>query len=132
MTKHPTAHSTAPASARKLLALLPALMAQAALTLFCHNAMAADVDADVDAEPWPAATTVAAQLVAQIQRETVARTIGTQRAPLRQGMHIVLRLAVVDVVSHPDSGDLELSPRSQLLNRSIARKPLAVGVTWRF
>jgi hypothetical protein len=116
--------------ARFALSLLRACAAQATLTLACQGALAAGIGAEV--EPPAAGPTPAAQLVAQSLRETVAPQVGEVRAQPRLGMHVVVRLAVVDVVSHPDSGDVDLSPRSRLLSRHIARKPLAVGVTWRF
>ena len=119
---------TARSTARTVFALLRALLAETAMTLLCQCAVAGDMGA----ETAPAVPTPAAQLIALNLRESVARHAGAQRAQPRLGMHVVVRLAVVDVVSHPDSGDVDLTLRSRLLNRSIARKPLAVGVAWRF
>ncbi|MBL8348422.1 MAG: hypothetical protein JNN03_23550 [Rubrivivax sp.] len=113
-----------------ILALLRMLAAVATLALTGRGALAADSEAGI--EPALSVPSPAAQLVAQSLRETVLRQASAARAQQRLGMHLVVRLAVVDVVSHPDSGEVDLAARSRLLGRPIARKPLAVGVTWRF
>ncbi len=118
------------AHAARISLAVRAVAAQAMLTLACQGALGAGIEADL--EPPAPMPTPAAQLVAQSLRETWTPLAAEVRAQPRLGMHVVVRLAVVDVVSHPDSGDVDLSPRSRLLNRTIARKPLAVGVTWRF
>lgn len=115
---------------RPALSSLGAVVLQAVLTLAWQGAMAAGSEAD--RQPAPPAPTSAARLVAEQQREAATQRAGEAAAEPRQGMHFVVRVAVVDVVSHPGSGDVDFSPRSRLLNRTIARKPLAVGVTWRF
>ncbi len=113
-----------------ILALLRLLAAVAIWVLTGHGALAADSEAGT--EPALSVPTPRAQLVARSLRETVLRQASAARAQPRLGMHVVVRLAVVDVVSHPDSGEVDLAARSRLLGRPIARKPLAVGVTWRF
>lgn len=115
---------------RPALFSLRAVVLQAVLALAWQGALAAGGEAD--RQPAPPAATSAARLVAEQLREAAARRAGEGAAEPRQGMHVVVRVAVVDVVSHPGSGDVGFSPRSRLLNRTIARKPLAVGVTWRF
>ncbi len=55
-----------------------------------------------------------------------------EKAPGRMGMHAVLRVAFVEVVSHPESGSLNVTLRSRLLGRPVAHAPLAFGVAWRF
>jgi hypothetical protein len=59
---------------------------------------------------------------------------GPARIPAEQrvGMHMVVRLAMVDLVSHPNSGDVNLTIRSKLLKGPIAKAPVAVAITWRF
>jgi hypothetical protein len=126
MNTCPTARRTA----RPALFSLRAAVVHALLALACQGVLA--LGAEADREPAQTAATPAARLVAHHQRETATRQAGEVVTGPRQGMHVVVRVAVVDVVSHPDSGDVDLSPRSRLLSRSIARKPLAVGVTWRF
>jgi hypothetical protein len=117
-------------STHGILAPLRMLAAVATLVLTGHGALAADREAGT--ESALSLPTPAAQLVAQSLRETVLRQASAARVQPRLGMHVVVRLAVVDVVSHPDSGVVDLAARSRLLGRPIARKPLAVGVTWRF
>ena len=143
MNKHTTPHtifslfSLLPSGAT--LATLARLMAQAALmalALACHGARAntASAEAKADGEPPASALpTPAARVVARSLHEAATRSaVASAPAVPRLGMHLVVRLAVLDLVAHPDSGDFDLTPRSRLLNRSIARAPLALGVTWRF
>jgi len=119
-----------PRTARAASARLSTWALLAGLAL-CGQGALAERGAAVT-EPGSSETTPAARLVAHHQREPAARQASETRAQPRLGMHVVVRLAVVDVVSHPDSGELDLAVRSRLLGRPIARKPLAVGVTWRF
>ena len=79
--------------------------------------------------PTAAVAHTAAQrdLEAPSRRQSLA-----ERSPGHLGMHVVLRVALVDVVSHPDSGSVHVSLRSRLLGRPIARAPLALGLAWRF
>ena len=79
------------------------------------------------AAPGSAATAVARTLETPPPRQRLA-----ERTPGRLGLHVVMRVALVDVVSHPDSGSLNVALRSRLLGRSIAHAPLALGLAWRF
>lgn len=140
MNKHTTPHtifslfSLLPSGAT--LATLVAQAALVALALACHGARANTAGAEAKAEGMPQASalpTPAAQVVARSLHEGATRSaVAPALAAPRPGMHLVVRLAVLDLVAHPDSGDFDLTPRSRLLNRSIARAPLALGVTWRF
>jgi hypothetical protein len=108
-----------------------------ALACSCQCALAIDVAADPHgtevgmhpAEPQaPAAWALAQRFRAPGKADGPARIPAEQRV----GMHMVVRLAMVDLVSHPNSGDVNLTIRSKLLKGPIAKAPVAVAITWRF
>ena len=97
-------------------------------------ALAAEAGADSDSSapalalPAPAAL----DLVQSFRAPAAGSAAAKAAAQPRIGMHLVVRLAVVTLEAHPDSGDVRLALRSKLLKGSIAKTPFAVAVAWRF
>lgn len=111
------------------VALLLQTIVAAALALPCPRALATDIDSATPAVSVPTATEQALALRFRGPVGAVAK----KGAPSRLGMHVVVRLTVLDLVAHPDSGDVKLGLRSRLLKGSaIGKAPLAVAVHWRF
>ena len=50
----------------------------------------------------------------------------------RPGMRVVLRVPRVDLIAHPDSGDMLLTTRTKMLKGSIASARVAVAVAWTY
>lgn len=116
------------------IALLLRTVVIGVLALQCQRALATDAAAD-DQSAAPAIHSPAPAAMALAQSFRGPGTSGAAvKAPAqpRLGMHVVVRLAVVDVVAHPDSGEVRLELRSKLLKGSIAKSQLAVAVAWRF
>ncbi len=102
------------------------------LAIQCQQALATDAATGGDAAaPSISSSTPLASALAQSFRGPAAAAAKTASQP-RPGMHVVLRVSVVDMIAHPDSGDVRLAFRSKLLKGSIAKTPLAVAVAWRF
>lgn len=101
------------------------------LAIQCQQALATDAATGGDAAaPSISSPTPLASALAQSFRGPAAAAAKTSQP--RLGMHVVLRVTVVDMIAHPDSGDVRLAFRSKLLKGSIAKTPLAVAVAWRF
>jgi hypothetical protein len=117
------------------IALLLRTVVAGVLALQCQCALATDAATD---DQGAAPTTTSSPAPAAMALTQSFRGPGTggaaTKAPSqpRLGMHVVARLAVVDLIAHPDSGDVRLALRSKLLKGSIAKSQLAVAVTWRF
>ena len=78
--------------------------------------------------------TMAALGAMQSFRSAAPRRADSARARwlARPGMRVVLRVPLVDLIAHPDSGDMLLTTRTRVLKGSIASARVAVAVAWTY
>jgi hypothetical protein len=110
-----------------LQALLLGVVLLAAARVACAEDFAVDEEA-----PRSVASNVSLVALARESEASPSRGPLGEKLPVRLGKHVVVRVALVDIESHPDSGSVNMMLRSRLLGRPIARAPLALSVAWRF
>lgn len=102
--------------------------------LYCGKAACEPLEPDEPEALEASATVVLPAAAAAALAQSFRGRRGAKEPPkLRTGMHVVVRVAVVDMVAHPDSADVRLALRSKLLKgSSVAKSQLALAVVWRF